>query len=308
MNVVISEFMDAAAVQALSERFDVVYDPQLVDEPAALAAALPGAQAWIVRNRSQVDERMLSIASALKVVGRLGVGLDNIDVGACKQRNIEVIPAVGANSLAVAEYVITSSMMLLRCSYASTFDVAQGGWPRVALSSGRETAGKTLGLVGFGGIGQMVARLARSLGMQVQAYDPAVPDTDPVWAASGVQPAPLDVMLGRADVVSLHIPLTDSTRKLFDAQRLGRMKRGAVLINTARGGIVDEAALAQALIAGHLAGAALDVFEDEPLRAGTVLAGIPNLMLTPHIAGVTEESNQRVSGLIADRVIAYLQQ
>ncbi|TEA77887.1 hydroxyacid dehydrogenase [Allopusillimonas ginsengisoli] len=308
MNIVISEFMDAAAVDVLRQRFDVVYDPELVDRPDALRAALPGAHAWIVRNRSQVDESMLAIAPALKVVGRLGVGLDNIAVQACQSRNIAVIPAVGANAQAVAEYVIATSMMLLRRSYASSSDVANGRWPRAELSQGRETAGKTLGLVGFGGIGQLVAKLARALGMEIVAYDPAIPDNASLWQDSGAKPMPLDDLLGEADVVSLHVPLLDSTRKLFDAQRLRRMKQGAILINTARGGIVDEPALAQVLVSGHLGGAALDVYEDEPLPAGTALSGIPSLILTPHVAGVTNESNQRVSWLIADRVSAYLQQ
>lgn len=307
MKIVISEFMDTAAVDALRARFDVIYDPQLVDQPAALEAALPDADAWIVRNRTQVNAKMLSMAPALKVVGRLGVGLDNIDVQTCKSRNIEVIPAVGANSLAVAEYVIATCMILLRRSYTFTSEVANGQWPRAQLSTGRETAGKTLGLVGFGGIGQLVARLAQSLGMQVIAYDPALPDNAQIWQTSSVQARPLDELLGEADVVSLHVPLIDSTRKLFDGDRLGKMKPGAVLINTARGGIVDEAALGLALKSGHLGGAAMDVFDDEPLPAATALAGIPNLILTPHIAGVTAEANCRVSSLIADRVSAYLQ-
>jgi (S)-sulfolactate dehydrogenase len=142
--------------------------------------------------------------------------------------------------------------------------------------------------------------------MGVSGHDPAVAPDSPAWREHGVEPAGLDELLARSDVLSLHLPLTDSTRGLLGEERLARMKPGAVLVNSARGGIVDEAALARALRSGRLAGAALDVFEHEPLAAGSALAEVPNLILTPHIAGVTLESNERVSGLIAERVAAFL--
>ncbi len=223
------------------------------------------------------------------------------------ERGIEVIPATGANAQAVAEYVIATAMLLLRGVYLSTPAVAAGAWPRNKLSNGREIAGKTLGIVGFGGIGRLTARLARSLGMEVRAFDAQIGADDPAWIAEGVHRTALDALLACADVVTLHVPLTDATRGLIDADRLAHMKAGAVLINTARGGVVDEAALAGALVSGHLAGAALDVFENEPLPAGSPLAAAPNLILTPHVAGVTAESNVRVSSLIADKVAAALQ-
>ncbi len=304
--IVISEFMDESAVAALRARFDVVYEPALVDQRDALLAALSDADALIVRNRTRVDGSVLAAGGALKVVGRLGVGLDNIDVEACRARTVEVIPATGANALAVAEYVIATAMVLLRGSYLSSAEVAAGKWPRARLSSGRETAGKTLGLVGFGGIGQLGARLAGALGMKVIAHDPMIAADAPVWAETGVGCRSLEALLGEADVVSLHVPLTDGTRGLFDAARIAAMKPGAVLVNTARGGIVDEAALAASLVAGHLGGAALDVFDDEPLPAGSALAAAPNLILTPHIGGVTLESNERVSSMIAERVGRFL--
>lgn len=306
MKIVICEFMDEPSVNALRERFHVVYDPALVDRGAELPGQLGDADALVVRNRTQVRGALLDAAPRLRVVGRLGVGLDNIDVPACQARAIEVIPATGANALAVAEYVIASSMLLLRGAYQSTAAVAAGAWPRTALSDGRESAGKTLGLVGFGGIGQLAARLARSLGMRAVAYDPLLAADAPVWQETGADCVPLDALLAQSDAVSLHVPLTDSTRGLMNAARIAAMKPGAVLINTARGGIVDEAALAQALRDGRLGGAALDVFEHEPLAAGSPLAGAPNLILTPHIAGVTRESNQRVSSLIAARVAERL--
>jgi (S)-sulfolactate dehydrogenase len=307
MKIVITEFMDLAAVDALRARFSVVYDPALVEHRADLLGLLLDAPALIVRNRTKVDADLLAAAPRLRVVGRLGVGLDNIDVNACKARGIEVIPATGANALAVAEYVVASVMVLLRGAYLSSAEVVAGKWPRTRLSEGRETAGSTLGLVGFGGIGQLTAGIAHALGMRVLACDPLLPADAPAWKQNGVTRRELDELLAEADAVSLHVPLTPQTRGLISATRIGRMKAGAVLVNTARGGIVDETALAEALGNGKLAGAALDVFEREPLPAGSPLATAPNLILTPHIGGVTRESNTRVSTMIADRVANFLQ-
>jgi len=306
MKIVISEFMDERAVARLAARHDVVHEPGLVDEGDRLLREAAGADALIVRNRTQVRGPLLDALSRCKVVGRLGVGLDNIDVDGCAERGITVIPATGANALAVAEYVVGTAMLLLRGAYGSTPDVAAGRWPRNALSTGRESTGKTLGLIGLGSIGRETGRLARALGLHVVAFDPALAAGDRVYADHGVEPVDLDGLLATSDVVSLHVPLVDGTRDLLGAARIAAMKRGAVLINTARGGIVDEAALAAALRSGHLGGAALDVFVDEPLAAGSLLESCPNLLLTPHIAGVTVEANERVSFLIADRVIEAL--
>jgi len=194
----------------------------------------------------------------------------------------------------------------LRGAYLSTAAVAAGQWPRNGLSNGREIAGKTLGLVGFGSIGQLTAKLAQGLGMQVIAFDAMMAEGHAAYAQAGVRFAGLDELVGTADVVSLHVPLVDGTRGLFDAARLASMKRGAVLINTARGGIVDEVALAEALKSGHLGGAAIDVFDIEPLPAAAHFSDCPNLLLTPHIAGVSAESNERVSFLIADKLLEAL--
>lgn len=302
MNVIITEFMDEAAVATLQARFAVRYDAKLVDRREELLGLLRDVDALIVRNRTQVNSELLARAPRLRVVGRLGVGLDNIDSAACAARGIEVIPATGANALSVAEYVICSVMMLLRGAYLASAEVAAGSWPRGRLSEGRESAGKTLGIIGFGGIGRLVARLGQGIGMRVIAADPVIPADAPVWAESGVARREPDALLAEADAVTLHVPLTAETRHLLDARRIGLMPRRAVLVNTARGGVVDEAALAEALRSGRLAGAAIDVFENEPLPAGSVLAGVPNLVLTPHVAGVTLESNERVSALIAERV------
>ena len=304
--IVIAEFMDEGAVAQLRAAHDVLYDPKLVDDAPRLKIEAASADALIVRNRTQVRGELLACLARCKVIGRLGVGLDNIDVPGCEARGMKVIPATGANALSVAEYVITSAMLLLRGAYASTAAVTAGKWPRNALSNGREIAGKTLGLIGFGGIGQLTATLAKGLGLKVIAFDTMMDPDHPAFTEHGVRCAGLDEVITMADVVSLHVPLVDSTRGLFNATRMASMKRGAVLINTARGGIVDEVALAAALKSGQLGGAAIDVFETEPMPAAAHFDGCPNLLLTPHIAGVTLESNERVSFLIADKVLEAL--
>lgn len=304
--IVISEFMDERAVAQLRAAHDVLYDPALVDDAARLRAEAAKADALVVRNRTQVRGELLAALASCRVVGRLGVGLDNIDVPGCEARGMRVIPATGANALSVAEYVVATAMLLLRGAYAATPAVVAGKWPRGPLSNGREIGGKTLGLVGFGSIGQLTARLARGLGMDVAAFDAMMDDDHPAFAAAGVRCAGLDEVITMSDVVSLHVPLVDSTRGLFNAERIASMKKGAVLVNTARGGIVDEVALAAALRSGHLGGAAIDVFDTEPLPAAPHFEGCPNLVLTPHIAGVSAESNERVSFLIAREVLGAL--
>ena len=310
MKILISEFMDTAAVQSLAQQcpqHEVVYEPELVDDPSRLESALADAEALIVRNRTRVTAALIAHAPGLSVVGRLGVGLDNIELEACAARSIEVIPATGANADAVAEYVIAAALVLLRGAFTASAEVAAGAWPRNRLSGGREAAGKTLGLVGFGDIGRRSARLARAIGMRTVAYDPMVDANDPVWEATGTLARSLDALVGEADAISLHVPLVAATRGLFDVARIAAMKRGAVLINTARGGVVDEQAVAAALRSGQLGGAALDVFAREPLGEEAHWQGLPNLILTPHIGGVTAEANERVSALIAERVAQHLQ-
>lgn len=304
--ILITEFMDEAAIRAGLAGFETRYDPELVDKPEALRAAIPEARALIVRNRTQVRGDLLATAAKLECVGRLGVGLDNIDTAACEARGIAVYPASGANDVSVAEYVIATAMLLLRGAYGASGELVAGGWPRGRLV-GREIAGKQLGLVGFGAIARETARRAAALGMTIAAHDPYLAPDAPAWAAHGAEPLPLDALLATSDVISLHMPLTEATRNLIDAAALARMKPGAVLVNAARGGVVEEAALAEALRAGALGGAALDVFETEPLgAAGKVFEGAPNLILTPHVAGVTVESNVRVSQVTVEAVARHL--
>jgi len=294
-DIVISEFMDQAAIDTVLRGRDVLYDPKLVDDKDRLYAALADCRALLVRNRTQVRAPLLNAAPHLKVVGRLGVGLDNIDVDDCAARKITVRPASGANDLSVAEYVITAALLLRRRAWYATSRLARGEWPRMELI-GRELSGARLGLIGFGAIARLTATMAAAMGMTVAAFDPFLPVDHAAWVNAS------------CDVVSLHTPLTPQTRRMLDAAALRRMRSSAILINAARGGIVDEAALAAALSSGHLGGAALDVFETEPLSLATAAAfkGIPNLILTPHIAGVTEESNVRVSEVTARAVIAAL--
>lgn len=304
--IIITEFMDDDAVALLAARHDTLYQPGLADRQADIPALMGGARALIVRNRTKVASAILDAGAGLECVGRLGVGLDNIDMDACKAKGVAVYPATGANDLSVAEYVITTAASLLRRAYASTDAMIAGKWPRQALI-GSELAGKTLGLVGFGSIAREVAWRAHMLGMSIVAYDPFCPADHEAWRLA--RNVSLDGVLELSDVVSLHTPLTDATRHMIGDKALARMKSEAVLVNAARGGIVDEAALAHALTNGKLAGAALDVFEVEPLtaEAGEKFQGIANLILTPHIAGVTDESNIRVSRLIAEKVLQHLQ-
>jgi (S)-sulfolactate dehydrogenase len=304
-DIVITEFMDEAAIAEHFAGRDVLYDPKLVDDAPRLQAALADARALIVRNRTQVRPALLAHAPKLRVVGRLGVGLDNIDLDACRARDVAVFPATGANDLSVAEYVITAALVLLRRAWFATDAVVAGQWPRTKLM-GREMSGKRLGLVGYGAIARETATRARALGMTVAAYDPHLPAEHDAWRTA--ERCSLEALLATSDVVSLHVPLTNETRNMIDAAALGKMKPDAVLVNAARGGVVDEAALAAALKAGRLGGAALDVFDREPLdaTAGAVFAGVQNLILTPHIAGVTDESNVRVSGVTAAAVRRHL--
>ncbi|WP_434034844.1 hydroxyacid dehydrogenase [Cupriavidus sp. a3] len=305
MKILIPELIHPRALERLRAEHEVLFDPTLFMRQEELLDAAQDAHALIVRNRTQVRGELLHALGECRAVGRLGVGLDNIDVAGCQARRIEVIPAIGANARSVAEYVVTCAMLLLRYSHYSVSDaLAEGHWIRPAKPEGREARGCTLGLVGFGSIGQLTGRLASRLDMRVVAYDPAFrPETSIDFKCEML---PLSELLASSDVVSLHIPLMPETRHLINAERLAMMRPDAVLINAARGGIVDEAALARALTGRMLQAAALDVFDDEPLPGGSVLVGVPNLLLTPHVAGVTADSELRVCELVADRILGVL--
>ncbi len=307
--IVISEFMDEDAIHGILAGHDVRYEPALVDRRDELLAAVADADVLIVRNRTRVDAALLEKAPKLRAVGRLGVGLDNIDMTACQVRGIAVYPATGANDAAVVEWVIAAMLVLLRGAYGSSDSVIAGEWPRTKLM-GREAGGKTLGLVGFGSIGRKVGAVAAALGTKVCAYDPHIAANDAAWMQpwGKVACCDLETLLRESDVISLHVPLTDGTHNMIDARAITAMKPGTILINAARGGVVDEAAVADALRSGQLGGAALDVFTEEPVtkERGQLFAGCPHLLLTPHIAGVTVEANTRVSRMVAEKIRDHL--
>ena len=306
-DIVVTEFVDQWAVDDLARDYKVHYDRNLVDKPEELAKLAAQSPAIIVRNRTQIRGPVLAAMRNLKAIGRLGVGLDNIDMEECARRNIAVFPATGANTVSVAEYVIGATLVGLRDVWKANADVLAGKWPRNDLMLG-EASGRRLALIGFGGIARAVASRAKALEMKLSAFDPHVAADDPAWAQYGVErETDLDALLAKADVISLHVPFTPQTRNLIDAARLSKMKSSALLINTARGGIIDEAALAAALTAGKLGSAVLDVYDQEPLKAGSVLDGVPRLWLTPHIAGVTAEGNIRVSTVTVANVRRELQ-
>lgn len=304
-DIVVTEFMDEEAVDRLRSSYEVLYDTGLASDPDRLLEILTDARALVVRNRTKVDAGVLAAAPRLRIVARLGVGLDNIDVAECRRRDIVVAPATGANAIAVAEYVIGSLLVLLRGVFDMTARVAAGEWPRTE-GVGREISGRSLGLIGLGLISREVAIRARALGMKVTAHDPFVPEDDEAWTLAGR--LDFDELLAGSDAVSVHVPLSEDTRHLLDVARIRLMPRGALLINTSRGGIVDEDAVVEALRSGHLGGAALDVFEEEPLGSdgGRRLAGIPNLLLTPHVAGITVESEIRTGRMTVESVTRAL--
>jgi (S)-sulfolactate dehydrogenase len=303
--VLVSEFMDGSALAFLENRLSVDYAPNLFADQQTLMQRVSAVDALIVRNRTPVTRELLNHAGQLKVIGRLGVGLDNIDLDAAKQANIQVLPATGANAVAVAEYVM-SALLHLRRPMTSGFQAMVGGdWPREQFIGG-EISGKTLGLIGFGQIAQIVAKRAAAFGMRIAYFDPYIDASEHDSVATAV--SSLDELLALSDSVSIHVPLTEDTHRLMNSQRLALMKSGAILINTSRGGIVDERALIHHIQTGHLGGAALDVFEHEPLDElkGARFDGIDALILTPHIAGVTHESNRRVSQVTAENVLRAL--
>jgi (S)-sulfolactate dehydrogenase len=304
--VVVSEYLPDVHLSRLRTACVVVYDPDLYADRSRLLEHVADAEAILIRNRTQVDSDLVAAAGRLRVVGRLGVGLDNIDMEACSAAGVTVIPATGGNAVAVAEYVMGAMLVLVRGVFAMTQTMVAGEWPRQGHAFGREMMGKTLGLIGFGSIARQVAARAKSFEMRVVAYDPHLPDEDPGWL--GVDRTALDRLLTESDVVSIHTPLTEQTRNLIDSSALEKMKASAILINTSRGGTVDEPALAAALRKGLIGGAALDVFASEPLgpEPAVTFAGLENLILTPHLAGNTHEAVDRVARMIVQSVLDEL--
>ena len=302
--IVISEVMDSTGLERLSAVAEVHYDPLLWKSPKSLTQAIQDADALVVRNQTRVTADVFAVASRLQVVGRLGVGLDNIDVSEARRRKVQVVSAAGANAVAVAEYVFACLLHFSRNLSLANQNVHGGEWDRTL--GGFELYGKTLGLIGLGDIGQRIAFRARCFGMRVMANDPLLLNTRMAAMELGVELRPLDDVLGASDFISVHVPLTDLTRNLLSAGQLSRMKPGAYLINTARGGVVNESDLLAAVASGAVAGAALDVRTTEPSSPDDALCQEPRILLTPHIAGLTREAGIRTSMMVADDVIRVL--
>ncbi|NIM49856.1 MAG: phosphoglycerate dehydrogenase [Gemmatimonadales bacterium] len=257
-----------------------------------LRQELERAHALIVRSDTQVTEQLINGAPHLTVVARAGTGVDNVDLEAATRRGIAVLNAPGANTVSAAEHAIALLLALLRRIPWAAASMQRGEWERKRFP-GTELRGKRMGLVGLGRVGVRVANVARAFGMRVVAHDPYLPEERA--QELGIELQSLDELLRSSDVVSLHTPLTEQTRNLISAERLAQMKPTAVIVNTARGGLVDDVALVEALEAGRIAGAALDVFEPEPLPADSPLRGCDKVLLTPHLAASTSEAQERVA-------------
>ena len=264
--------------------------------PEALDAALGEAVALVVRSETKVTAAMIGKAPKLKVIARAGMGTDTIDVEEASRRKIPVLTAPGANSNSVAEYTFALLLALARKISPSSASLAAGKWDRKPYE-GSELRDKTLGLLGLGRIGGRVASIAKGFGMTVIGYDPVV--TAEQAEHLGIDLMPLDMVIQRADVLSLHVKLNSSTRHMIDERRLNLAKKVVLIVNTARGALIDDAALVKALADGRVGGAALDVYDPEPLPADSVLRTATNVLLTPHLAASTAEAQTRVGIEIA---------
>ena len=283
------------------DRFDVVV---IADSTRAeFDEALRDASGLIVRSTTKVGEPMLARAPMLKVVGRAGVGVDNIDLKAASERGIAVMNAPAGNTVSAAELTMALILSAARLVPEADRSIREGKWER-ARFRGMELRGKTLGLIGAGRIGNEVAVRCRSFGMDVIAYDPYL--TAERAQELRIDLVDLEEILTTADVISLHVPLTDDTRGLIDQSSLDKMKNEAIVVNASRGGVIDEAALGAALVDGSIAGAALDVYETEPIPADSSLRDAPNLILTPHLGASTKEAQIHVSREVAEAIVAVL--
>ena len=300
MKILITDGLDRTAVEILRNGNEV--DLHELDSKSLLAA-IPAYHALIVRSRTKVTKEVLARGTKLKVVGRAGVGVDNIDVDEATARKVVVVNAPTASTVSVAELAIGHMISLLRHLPEADRSVRSGKWEKAKLE-GRELFGKTLGLLGSGRIGAEVAKRAQAFGMQVIAYDPYLPKA--AATAAGIRLVDEDVLLRDSDVLSIHAALTTETRGLVGGSELAKMRPTAVLVNCARGEIVDERALAEALRAGTISGAAIDVFAAEP-PAGSPLLTAPNVVFTPHLGASTAEGQSRAGAIVADQVIKALE-
>ena len=279
----------------------VTYEPEITTEQ--IAEKIGTFEVVVVRSRTKMTRELVEKANKCQIIARVGVGLDNIDQEAAKEKNIKVINAVEGAITAVAELVIGLMLSMAREIPRADREIRNGNWIKKELM-GTELKGKYLGIVGLGNIGKRLGRLARALNMNIIGYD-VTPIDDEFSKEVGLMKADLDTLLSSADYVSFHVPLLDSTRHMINAEKLKMMKNTARIINTARGGVIDEEALYNSLKEGNLAGAALDVFEVEP-ATGNKLVTLPNFIATPHMGAQTKEAQLLAANIIAEKIIQIL--
>ena len=302
MKVLVADELSPEGLETLRNAPELTVEVKLGLAPAALKAIVGQYDVLAVRSATKVTADTLETPGRLKLIGRAGVGVDNIDVEAATRKGVVVMNTPGGNSVAVAELTIGLMLVLLRQLVPAIAVTKSGRWEKKRFAGGHELFRKTVGLVGFGSIGQLVAQRCLAFGTTVLAYDP-----HPIEASRrlGVQIVSLDELFRRADVVSLHVPLMENTRNLVGRSELGLMRKGSYLVNCARGGIVDEAALADALRDGTLAGAAMDVFATEPVPKDHPLLSLENFLCTPHLGASTEEGQLACASQLAEQLVEY---
>jgi len=304
MKVLVADELSEEGLATLRQAPELTIDVRTGLKPAQLKAIVGDYDVLAVRSATKVTAEVLESPGRLKLIGRAGVGVDNIDVDAATRKGIVVMNTPGGNSVAVAELALGMMLVLLRQLVPAISSTRAGRWDKKKFGGGHELFRKTVGLIGFGSIGQLVAQRCSAFGATVLAYDP-----HPIEASRrlGAQIVPLDELFRRADIVSLHVPFMENTRNLVGRKLLGSMKKGSYLVNCARGGIVDEAALAEALRDGTLAGAAMDVFATEPVSADHPLLGLENFIATPHLGASTEEGQLACASQLAEQLVEYAQ-
>ena len=279
----------------------VTYEPEIT--PKQIAEKIGNFQVVVVRGRTKLSRELIEKADKCKIIARVGVGLDNIDQEAAKEKNVRVINAVEGATTAVAELVIGLMLSMAREIPRADREIRNGNWIKKELA-GSELKGKYLGIIGLGNIGKRLGRLARALNMNIIGYD-VVPIDEEFSKEVGLMKADLDTLLSSADYVSLHVPLLDSTHHMINAEKLKLIKNTARIINTSRGGVIDEEALYNSLKEENIAGAALDVFEVEP-ATGNKLTTLPNFVATPHMGAQTKEAQLLAANIIAEKIIQVL--
>tara|TARA_B100000989_G_scaffold196722_1_gene148581 strand:+ start:348 stop:1283 length:936 start_codon:yes stop_codon:yes gene_type:complete len=306
IKILITEFLNEDALKNLHQDFKVIYKSEAWSDKDYLEKEIHNFDGIIIRNRTKLDKSLLERALKLKFIGRLGVGLDNIDTEYCQNNNIFVQPATGMNADSVAEYVINSSLTLLKKTKIVNTQTQNGKWPRTTITT-KELRGKTLGLIGFGNISKKVLKLANAFDVSTIIYDPFVSLEE--TNSYNVRKVSFEEILNLADVISIHVPLNNETKYIFNNDSFNKMKQKPIIINSSRGGIINETDLLNAYLNNNISGFALDVFESEPVNDEFIskITNNMNCIITPHNAGVTEESNQRVSKFIINKTNEFLQ-